>query len=280
MNYDLASKTYDHTRRHSEAILERFAKQVSFTPTTAILDFGCGTGNYLNRLQLAFGCRCCGVEPSEGMRALATAKNGCLEIRPGDHRKVPFASESFDFAFLTDVIHHVPDLALMFSELCRVLKCGGCLCVVTESHEQIQSRFYNRYFPSLAANEQRRYPKVDCIVQSAVAAGFRYETTAILPAMAPATINEEFLKNVEEKNYSMFRLLDGTEYVAGLAKLKQDLGRTFEPAGAGDSLIWLRRPAQLSPQRFSHQRQRDSHSTEPANGGPAAAVANSEATGK
>lgn len=239
INYDLASKTYDHTRRHSEVILERFARRVSFTSATAILDFGCGTGNYLDRLQRAFGCRCCGVEPSEGMRALAAAKNGCLEIRSGDHRKVPFAAESFDFAFLTDVIHHVPDLARMFSELWRVLKAGGWLCVVTESHEQIQSRFYNRYFPSLAANEQRRYPQVECIVESAVLAGFRHEATEILPALAPATVTEEFLRNVEERNYSMFRLLNEAEYDEGLSKLKQDVGKTFEAAGAGDSLIWF-----------------------------------------
>ncbi len=264
INYDLASKTYDHTRRHSDAILEQFASRVSFTPLTAVLDFGCGTGNYLNRLQLAFGCRCCGVEPSEGMRALAATKNGCLDIRPGDHRKVPFAAESFDFAFLTDVIHHVPDLALMFSELWRVLKCGGWLCVVTESHQQIQSRFYNRYFPSLAANEQRRYPKVESLARCAVACGFHHEATETRPALAPAVITEEFLRNVEEKNYSMFRLLSATEYVEGLSKLKEDVGRTFEPVGAGDSLIWFRRPAQLDrPQSCGYQREKDNHSAEP-----------------
>ncbi len=246
INYDLASKTYDHTRRHSDAILDQFARRVSFTPATAIVDFGCGTGNYLHRLQKTFGSRCCGVEPSEGMRAMAAAKSDCLEIRPGDHRNVPFGAENFDFAFLTDVIHHVPDLAVMFSELWRVLKCGGRLCVVTESHEQIQSRFYNRYFPSLAANEQRRYPKVERIVRSAVAVGFQHEATDILPALAPVTVTEEFLRNVEEKNYSMFRLLNETEYVEGLSRLKQDAGRTFEPLGGGDSLIWFEKPAQLS----------------------------------
>ena len=246
IDYDIASKTYDHTRNHSDEIIARFTSRVSFTATTAILDFGCGTGSYLNALQLAFHCCCCGVEPSEGMRALAAEKNRSLDVRQGDDRKIPFDAKTFDFAFMTDVIHHVGDMALMFSELWRVLKLDGWLCVVTESHDQIKGRFYNRYFPSLAANEQRRYPEVKRIVQSALASGFIHEATDVLCASAPAAITEQFLRNVAEKNYSMFRLLNEREYADGLSKLRKDVGRTFEPIGAGDSLIWFRKlPQQI-----------------------------------
>lgn len=198
IDYNTASKTYDHTRKHSDEIVARFVSRVSFAATTAILDFGCGTGNYLNTLQLTFGCSCCGVEPSEGMRALAAKKNTLLDVRQGDHCQIPFNPDSFDFAFMTDVIHHVADLALMFSELRRVLKSGGQLCVVTESHDQIQARFYNRYFPSLAANEKQRYPELKRIVQSALTSGFSHEATEELPAPAPATVTEQFFRNVEE----------------------------------------------------------------------------------
>jgi ubiquinone/menaquinone biosynthesis C-methylase UbiE len=245
-DYNIASKTYDHTRKHSDEIIERFASRVTVATRTTILDFGCGTGNYLDALQLAFGCRCCGVEPSAGMRTRAAEKNGSLDVRKGDHRQIPFEAEVFDFAFMTDVIHHVADMALMFSELWRVLKFGGLLCVVTESHDQIQARFYNRYFPSLAANEKRRYPDVNRIVQSALASGFMHEATDVVAASAQATITEQFLRNVEEKNYSMFRLLNECEYTDGLSALRKDMGRTLERVGAGDSLIWFRKGAQHS----------------------------------
>lgn len=245
-DYNIASKTYDHTRKHSDEIIEQFARRVTLTARTAVLDFGCGTGNYLNALQSAFGSRCCGVEPSEGMRTLAAEKNASLEVRRGDHRQIPFEAETFDFAFMTDVIHHVADMALMFSKLWRVLKCGGLLCVVTESHDQIQARFYNRYFPSVAANEKRRYPEVKRILESALASGFSHEATDVLSASARATITEQFLRNVEEKNYSMFRLLNEREYEDGLSLLRKDVGKTFERVGAGDSLIWFRKLAQQS----------------------------------
>jgi len=242
INYNHASRTYDHTRTHSDRIIDRFASRVPFTRETAILDFGCGTGNFLDRLQRTHGARCCGVEPSEGMRARAVEKNAALEIRPGDHRSVPFSGDTFDFVYLTDVIHHVPDLPVMFRELWRVLKSGGLLCVATESHEQIESRFYNVYFPSLATNERRRYPEIPSIVRSAVESGFIHEETEVLPAFLPMTVTDQFLKNVEEKNYSMFRLLDEREFADGLTRARNDQGRTFEATGAGDTPVWLRKP--------------------------------------
>ena len=248
INYNNASRTYDHTRTHSDRIIDRFANRVLFAQETAILDFGCGTGNYLDRLQRAHGARCCGVEPAEGMRARAVEKNAALEVRSGDHRSVPFSGDTFDFAYMTDVIHHVPDLSVMFRELWRVLKPGGLLCVVTESHEQIERRFYNVYFPSMAANERDRYPEILSVVRDAVASGFSHVATEVLPAVSPATVTDQFLKNVAEKNYSMFRLLDEREYADGLMKMRKDQGRTFPPMGAGDTLIWLKKSPHQAPE--------------------------------
>ena len=252
INYNIASRTYDHSRRHSDRIINQFAGRIPITPATAILDFGCGTGNYLDRLQRAHGARCCGVEPSEGMRARAVEKNAALEVKSGDHRSVPFGGDTFDFVYMTDVIHHVPDLSVMFRELWRVLKSGGLLCVVTESHEQIQSRFYNEYFPSMAEKERRRYPEIQSLVQKAIeSGGFLHEETEVLPAIRPMIVTDQFLKNVEERNYSMFRLLDEREFADGLTRVRKDKGRTFEATGAGDTLIWLRKLPNQAPEPTS-----------------------------
>ena len=241
VDYDLASETYDNTRKPSELLVARFADRVALTAETTILDFGCGTGNYLNSIQTTFGARCCGVEPSDKMRAIASDKNKSVDVRRGDHRNIPFDAGKFDFVYMTDVIPHVPERDVMLSELWRVSKAGCFLCVVTESHEQIQRRFYNDYFPSLAANEHRRYPKIQAIVESSARAGFTHEDTEVIATSTATTITERFLTNVEEKNYSMFRLLDENEFVEGLSKLKVNKGKTFDSCCGGESLIWLRK---------------------------------------
>ncbi len=246
IDYDAASRTYDHTRKHSENLIERFSQRMSLTDQTTVLDFGCGTGNYLSRLHSEFGCRCCGVEPSEGMRVAALNKNPALDIRSGDHTNIPFENKSFDFVFMTDVIHHVPDLNRMFSELCRVLKFEAYLCIATQSHDQIRSRFYNGYFPSLASKEMHRYPDIPSIVETARESGLTHEITEVLPASSYAAITEEFVKNVEEKNYSMFLLLDEDEFISGLKRIKDDQGKRFNTTSAGETLVWFTKETRQS----------------------------------
>jgi hypothetical protein len=143
---------------------------------------------------------------------------------------------------MTDVVHHVPSLPEMFRELIRVVKTNGLLCIVTESHAQIDGRFYNRYFPSLAANEKRRYPDVPEIIAQAQGAGF---TTVADDSVAspPRLVSDDFLRNVAEKNWSMFRLLSDEEFSNGFHALAGDLGRTFETSAAGTTLLWFRKLA-------------------------------------
>ena len=245
IDYNKASQTYDSTRRSDDLILERWLARIPVTSATKVLDFGCGTGNYLRQLQDQVGAHYFGVEPSAGMRQQAIAKNPAATIRAGDHRHIPFPNDSFDFIYMTDVVHHVPDLAQMFAELHRVLKPAGSLCIVTESHPQIQARFYNRYFPSLAQNECARYPSLADL------------NDAARPHIGPAAVDtiphperkldETFIRNVAEKNYSMFRLLADEEFNVGLTALKHDKGRRFPPNGAGYSLVWFGKVASAVP---------------------------------
>jgi len=238
-DYDDASISYDNTRTYSDVVIDRFCRMAPISQAACVLDFGCGTGNYLRRMRERFGCRCYGIEPSDGMRARAHAKHADIMVVKGDHGSIPFAGGIFDFCYMTDVIHHIPDLDLMFRGLHRVMRPGGSLCVVTESHAQIEARFYNRYFPSLAENEKRRYPDVDEIVVSAQSCGFVFTKSESIPPAHAGTISGQFLRNVEEKNYSMFRMLSEEEFAAGLEAMKRDHGRSFESPEAGETLVWF-----------------------------------------
>lgn len=243
IDYAAAAETYDNTRTHSDAVIDRFHATVPLDSATAVLDFGCGTGNYLFRIHQRFACQCHGVEPSDGMRRRALEKPGLLQIAKGDHLAIPFATEAFDFCYMTDVIHHIPDLPAMFGELMRVLRTHGLLCIVTESHAQIDSRFYNRYFPALAAKEKQRYPDIGEIVARAEEVGF---SIAAIDALSspPRQVTDDFLQNVREKNWSMFRLLADEEFARGLARLNDDAGCVFESSASGATLVWFRKRLQ------------------------------------
>jgi SAM-dependent methyltransferase len=250
IDYAKASATYDDTRRSDAWIIGLMKARGAFSARAAagsaasarrprVLDFGCGTGNYLRDLSASVDCELFGLEPSEAMREKARAKNPALRIEKGDHASFPYDDGFFDFIFMTDVVHHVPDLDLLFETLYAKLAPGGKLCVVTESHEQIDARWYNAYFPSLARNERSRYPDVGELELRAAMAGLASLGADVYDHPGPHVVDEAFLLMVAEKNYSMFRLLGEDEHENGYEAMLKDSGRTFLSPGAGETLLWL-----------------------------------------
>jgi SAM-dependent methyltransferase len=243
IDYAKASVTYDNSRRPDDDVIELMGRRGVFERDRRVLDFGCGTGNYIAEISARSECEIFGLEPSDGMREKANAKNPGVRIEKGDHSRIPFESEHFDFIYMTDVIHHVCDLNLLFESLFSKLKRGALACIVTESWEQIEARWYNCYFPSLPANEKARYPDIAEIAQCARMAGFGLLSVDVKDNAGLHIIDDAFLRMVGEKNYSMFRMLSEAEYESGYAAMRRDTGKSFSSPGAGESLIWLEKEA-------------------------------------
>lgn len=239
INYNEASFTYDNTRSSDDIIIDYFNNKISFNESVRILDFGCGTGNYLYKIKERYNCHGYGIEPSDGMREKAIAKNPELDIRKGDHSNISFEDNYFNFIYLTDVIHHIPDLEILFYNLYNKLAANGCICILTESHKQIEKRWYNVYFPSLIKIEKKRYPDIPKIYSYAKKAGFIILEPDIRKDNLNKIVDENFIKMVEEKNYSMFKLLDEIEFNSGLKDMKKDLGKTVSIKGHSETLVWL-----------------------------------------
>lgn len=56
------------------------------------------------------------------MREKAIAKNPNITVTKGDLENIPFEDNYFDFVYMTDAIHHIPDIEMMFKEIGRVSK--------------------------------------------------------------------------------------------------------------------------------------------------------------
>lgn len=242
VNYDAISRIYDDVRAADVDLLNQFFAEVEIGPVTCILDIGCGTGNHTNILQRISGARVSGVEPSAGMLDKARAKNSAVDFQQGDAAHIPFDSASFDFAYMTDVIHHVPDIGAMFREITRVLRPGGKLCIVTQSHDQIARRPIARFFPGTVRVDQARYPDIDRIVEIGQAQGLAFLKADFVYEGEPRPVDADFLELVRKRGYSMLHLIDESEYHAGLREVEQVVanGGITLPA-AGETLVWLRK---------------------------------------
>ncbi len=239
IDYEKISKSYDSVRNANHHTIDAFLQGFSFTEASKVLDFGCGTGNYADLLQRITHAQVYGVEPSDGMREKAAAKNPAVFLAKGDHEHIPFEDSFFSFIYMTDVIHHVPDIDKMFAEFFRVLKRNGRICIVTESHDQIERRFYVKYFPSTAIADKNRYPDIPIIIEKALKAGFIHIRTDVTENSSQK-VSMDFVEIVRAKGYSMFHLIPDDEYRRGLLVLEKDVG-TDVPVipGSGETLIWF-----------------------------------------
>ncbi|WP_242985390.1 class I SAM-dependent methyltransferase [Vallitalea okinawensis] len=239
MNYNELSKKYDNVRESDVELIKMFLDEVNMNANSKILDFGCGTGNYMNSFHKLTDAQIYGLEPSDGMRQKAIRKNPNLIITKGNHEKIPYNDDFFDFVYMTDVIHHVLDLKLMFKEIRRVLKESGKLCIITQSHSQIEKRFYASYFPSTIDVDKERYPDIDEIQQKAEERKFKWLKNVEKHRGRGKLITPEFIKLVEDKGFSMLHLIPEGEYIKGLADLKADAGKENELTTAGSMLVWF-----------------------------------------
>jgi ubiquinone/menaquinone biosynthesis C-methylase UbiE len=156
-DYADASGHYDSTRIAvgHEVILGHLAAGPVPLADIALLDAGCGTGNYAAALAPHVGSLAL-VDASEQMLALATAKLAAtpgapaVTARTGTLQGLPFDDGSFDAVITNQVLHHLeseseagwPEHAEVFAEYARVLRPGGVLVVNTCSHEQVRHGYW------------------------------------------------------------------------------------------------------------------------------------------
>ena len=107
------------------------------THLAQVVDLGCGPGDIALRLnRIAATTRIIGVDGSSAMLALARqalraagleANVSFLEARlPG----VPLLAGSFDLVLSKDMLHHLPDPQVLWSEVRRLGRPGAAVCVV------------------------------------------------------------------------------------------------------------------------------------------------------
>ncbi len=240
VDYNEISQIYDNVRNDERGIIDLFLEELKATSKTRILDFGCGTGNYANTISKLSVAQVYGVEPSDGMREKAKAKNPNIVFVKGNHEYIPFEDNYFDFIYMTDVIHHIPDIGIMFTEIARVLKNRGKICIVTESHNQIDNRFYVKYFPSTAIVDKERYPDIDVIIKEAKSHSLNHIKNTILGDNHETLVTSDFAELVRNKGYSMFHLIPDDEYKLGLDQLERDLkSGPIRYINSGETLVWL-----------------------------------------
>jgi len=238
IDYDRVSKVYDNVRVGDPEMVNQILQGIILTRKSLVLDVGCGTGNNTSLFSEATPARIIGLDISFGMLEKAHEKTKRVPLVQSPADALPFLGESFHFVFMTEVIHHLPNPHLAIEEIFRVLRSEGSLCIVTQSHKQIDDRMTSRFFPASANVDKERYPDIDIIEEIMSCAGFN-RVIHEGHQFKPITLGEEYLQTVENRGYSMLHKISHDAYEQGL----QDLRTAFESGeeltySAGYTFVW------------------------------------------
>ena len=93
-----------------------------------VLDVGCGSGEFLAELA-ARGSRVAGVDPADGMVALARRAAPTADVRIGDAESLPWPDDEFDVVTAINALQFAEDPDAAAAELLRVTVPGGRVAV-------------------------------------------------------------------------------------------------------------------------------------------------------
>jgi ubiquinone/menaquinone biosynthesis C-methylase UbiE len=241
IDYDTVAAAYDAVRSGDPEMVHQLLDGLNISPGMKALDVGCGTGNNTLLFARSSGLSVTGLDLSYGMLCQAARKiqEVPLVLAPADH--MPFTDASFDFVYMTEVIHHLPDPAVALNEIWRVLRTDGQACIVTQSHKQIAGRMTSRFFPSTVTIDQARYPSIQSLKTALAEAGFG--NIILEPyTFAAARLGLDYLRTVEHKGYSMLHRISDQEYATGLNRLRSALESDEElDYAAGYTFVWAAR---------------------------------------
>ncbi len=103
----------------------------------SMLDFGCGTGEFLSTMHKA-GWEVTGVEPSDSARLKAEILIA-QKVYPSLNEVL---SQKFDVITAWHVLEHVPDLTQTIFQLKSLLKKGGIIFIAVPNYQSPDANFY------------------------------------------------------------------------------------------------------------------------------------------
>jgi SAM-dependent methyltransferase len=238
IDYDKVSKIYDNVRVGDPEMVHQILQGVNLNRDSLVLDVGCGTGNNTILFTKATNAKVTGLDISYGMLEKASEKDKQIPLVQSPADALPFASETFQFVFMTEVIHHLPDPGSSIQDIHRVLGTDGSLCVVTQSHKQIDGRMTSRFFPASARVDKERYPDTDVIEEFMLKSGFD-RTSPKEYQFRPTQLGEEYLNTARNRGYSMLHKISQEDYEHGLQALEAAFasGETLTYS-AGYTFVW------------------------------------------
>ncbi|GAA0877427.1 class I SAM-dependent methyltransferase [Algoriphagus jejuensis] len=131
---------YQKVRNYSIAKKVSFINQ--FSEKGSLLDYGCGTGEFLNAAKLK-GWKVAGIEPNTKARTQAKLK---LQNKVKSTISELKKDSNFDVITLFHVLEHIHDLRKTVKKILKHLKSEGYLIIAVPNHQSWDAKNYGKHW--------------------------------------------------------------------------------------------------------------------------------------
>jgi SAM-dependent methyltransferase len=220
---------------------EAVRRHLGPSPGMTLVDIGAGTGVFAAAFCDWFGLEVIAVEPSPAMRAQIPRRPG-IQVREGDAGALPLPDGSADGAWLSTVIHHIPDLEAAAREIRRVLRPDAPVLIRSGFPGRVDRIELVRWFPETTRTSDT-YPTVEQTCRAFAVAGFRQDALEQVP-QTDLTSLAEFLAQADtfRQADTTMRNLTEEEFLRGKERLRRaaEDPRATEPRTSWLDLLVLR----------------------------------------
>jgi SAM-dependent methyltransferase len=216
------------------------------SPEMTLVDIGAGTGAFATACNEWFGLGVLAVEPSAAMRD-QIPRTPAIQVFEGDASALPLPDDSADAAWLSLVIHHIPDLEAAAREIRRVLRPGAPVLIrqgFPDRYEpsgdlKLDRIEIARWFPE-TARTIGTFPTLEDTCRAFAAAGFHREALEQVRETYPASL-ADFLDQVDTFRHAdtTMRSLTEEEFLRGKDRLRRAVQHAERTANPETRSNWL-----------------------------------------
>lgn len=133
-------KIYQLIKKYN--ISYKFSKLKVESGNKSLLDYGCGTGDFLKYAKNK-GLTVLGIEPNQNALKLAQQKIGNDLVKNTELKNL---NQQFDYITLWHVLEHIPNLEELIIELKNKLKADGKIIIAVPNHDSFDSKYYKSFW--------------------------------------------------------------------------------------------------------------------------------------
>jgi SAM-dependent methyltransferase len=211
-----------------------------------LVDIGAGTGAFSAAFSDWFDLTVLAVEPSAAMRD-QIPRTPTIQVLEGNASALPLPDDSADAAWLSLVIHHIPDLGVAAHEIRRVLRPGAPVLIrqgfpdryAPAGTLKLDGIELVRWFPE-TARTLATYPSVKETCTAFAAAGFHQDALEQVRETYPTSL-ADLLGQVDTFRHAdtTMRHLTEDEFLRGKERLRRAVQQAEDTANAETRSNWL-----------------------------------------